>query len=468
MSSGKSNSHIYNRHPGHGYLLRLQGHLADVYDLEKHRVALAQDTSNTSFSNTSLGDLHIPSVEHSEKAKNIIAEILETEKTYCYELQIVNQLYQIPISNLNMFSEFEFSLIFSNLDDIRKLHSELILPNLMEITFKSSGKSLGLFFSALCPLLTRYVHYLNNFDWSNSFMNHLESTSNKKLPGGSILSWASTTEFHRSSFANIKTQAKFSPLHTQMNLSAYLVLPVQRLPRYKLFMDALVKATTSEHPDYRHLIDAQKDLVELVTHCNESKRKWEKQLTELKPLFELSVPTETYSKLLLSWRFGRVNLGRFEDLRIVKYLELSKNNFSKSIAPFVLCNGKKHQYQSRRIGPLDETKFKVSKSINAARYAKAIERNGSISRFDVAFTAGKSCTIIVCNDILAISNSQKGLSGCLRLPLTTPASLIPMTTVSDTIEPQEAVARLSDGNCVLYLKGSIESISQLTSTLNSI
>lgn len=45
---------------------------------------------------------------------------------------------------------------------------------------------------------------------------------------------------------NVKSQSN----HRQINLSAYLVFPVQRLPRYKLLLESLLKVTPFDHEHY--------------------------------------------------------------------------------------------------------------------------------------------------------------------------------------------------------------------------
>jgi hypothetical protein len=40
-------------------------------------------------------------------------------------------------------------------------------------------------------------------------------------------------------------------------LESYLILPVQRIPRYQMLLSDLVKHTSPEHPDYHNLLTAQ-------------------------------------------------------------------------------------------------------------------------------------------------------------------------------------------------------------------
>ena len=48
-----------------------------------------------------------------------------------------------------------------------------------------------------------------------------------------------------------------------LDLPSYLILPIQRIPRYSLLLSQLLKVTPNNHPD-RDLIEKAKDLVENV------------------------------------------------------------------------------------------------------------------------------------------------------------------------------------------------------------
>eukprot|EP00008_Paramoeba_atlantica_P005152 CAMPEP_0201485574 /NCGR_PEP_ID=MMETSP0151_2-20130828/9662_1 /ASSEMBLY_ACC=CAM_ASM_000257 /TAXON_ID=200890 /ORGANISM="Paramoeba atlantica, Strain 621/1 / CCAP 1560/9" /LENGTH=549 /DNA_ID=CAMNT_0047869763 /DNA_START=69 /DNA_END=1718 /DNA_ORIENTATION=- len=57
-------------------------------------------------------------------------------------------------------------------------------------------------------------------------------------------------------------------LKRSLDLDAMLIMPVQRLPRYSLLIDDLVKHTDPNHVDYAPLIDAGKDIQKLTVHVD--------------------------------------------------------------------------------------------------------------------------------------------------------------------------------------------------------
>ncbi|ELR21174.1 PH domain containing protein [Acanthamoeba castellanii str. Neff] len=49
-----------------------------------------------------------------------------------------------------------------------------------------------------------------------------------------------------------------------LNIYAFLIMPVQRIPRYKMLIDLLIKHTPPDHGDYENLLQAQKKIVDVA------------------------------------------------------------------------------------------------------------------------------------------------------------------------------------------------------------
>ncbi|CBQ68162.1 conserved hypothetical protein [Sporisorium reilianum SRZ2] len=66
------------------------------------------------------------------------------------------------------------------------------------------------------------------------------------------------------------------PRHTQLNVESYLLLPVQRIPRYRLLLEDLVKSTdTTRLADGDALATALEHVTQIASKVNESKRQSE-------------------------------------------------------------------------------------------------------------------------------------------------------------------------------------------------
>ena len=58
-----------------------------------------------------------------------------------------------------------------------------------------------------------------------------------------------------------------------LNLDLYLIMPVQRIPRYNLLLKDLIDHTTAEHPDYKYLQKALESTKSVATYVNSSVNK---------------------------------------------------------------------------------------------------------------------------------------------------------------------------------------------------
>eukprot|EP01118_Nematostelium_gracile_P013603 TRINITY_DN5162_c0_g1_i1.p1 TRINITY_DN5162_c0_g1~~TRINITY_DN5162_c0_g1_i1.p1 ORF type:complete len:211 (+),score=58.68 TRINITY_DN5162_c0_g1_i1:54-686(+) len=59
-------------------------------------------------------------------------------------------------------------------------------------------------------------------------------------------------------------------------LESYLITPVQRIPRYQLLIQQLVKYTPKSHRDYNNLITAWEQIKNICQFINEQERSWGK------------------------------------------------------------------------------------------------------------------------------------------------------------------------------------------------
>lgn len=71
-------------------------------------------------------------------------------------------------------------------------------------------------------------------------------------------------------------RCRMNPRHSQLNLEGYLLLPVQRIPRYRMLLEELVRSSPPMYEDSDDLLDrALLDISSLATNMNEGKRESE-------------------------------------------------------------------------------------------------------------------------------------------------------------------------------------------------
>jgi alpha-tubulin suppressor-like RCC1 family protein len=58
------------------------------------------------------------------------------------------------------------------------------------------------------------------------------------------------------------------PRTTRLGLASYLILPIQRIPRYRMLLAELIKQTEKSHPDYDNLNKALDSICQVADHLN--------------------------------------------------------------------------------------------------------------------------------------------------------------------------------------------------------
>eukprot|EP01125_Pyxidicula_operculata_P010693 TRINITY_DN3520_c0_g1_i2.p1 TRINITY_DN3520_c0_g1~~TRINITY_DN3520_c0_g1_i2.p1 ORF type:complete len:605 (+),score=113.47 TRINITY_DN3520_c0_g1_i2:23-1816(+) len=196
-----------------------------------------------------------------EKKSKIVKELFNTEETYFKSLKIVSDNFVSKLSPENskksIISSYDLKRIFGNWKNILLCHQDLLES--LESRYKSwdeyqiIGDILGQ--SKMNSMTQLYKYYINNFDRSVATLQYIKSKN---------------SDF--SKFID-STEKKSG---NNLNLGAYLIMPVQRIPRYVLLFSELFKATPIYHPDYELLINALEGLKGVAQFINISKANAEK------------------------------------------------------------------------------------------------------------------------------------------------------------------------------------------------
>jgi len=196
--------------------------------------------------------------EFPEKKKNrfywvSIREIIQTEESYVADLSIIISHYMEPLFGADQIVKTsDIQVIFGNISSIYEV-SKQFLNDLKEGFYQlQNGDSMLL--SSMGKLLEKlpiYAQYYVNFDKSNSLRQKLKENSKYN------------------SFLQALQEASPSK---QFDLDSYLIKPCQRVPRYKLLVDAVIKNMSDENiqkPKYQMLLERIDSIVHLL---NEKKR----------------------------------------------------------------------------------------------------------------------------------------------------------------------------------------------------
>ena len=188
------------------------------------------------------------------KRNCVINELFSTEKQFYEQM---NALYNCFSTQSNQQPEsFSLSLLFSNMNEILQI-SEQFLTYLENEILKKNENDIRI---GLCLLKCAndmqqyYAIYCRDFATKNDLIKKYEN--NKEI-----------NEYIKGKFVEIKNVAN------NLDLSALLIKPVQRITKYSLFIDQLIKYTSSTHDDYSDLKDASAVFSQVLLFINEYKRR---------------------------------------------------------------------------------------------------------------------------------------------------------------------------------------------------
>ncbi|KAJ3274198.1 hypothetical protein HDV01_003271 [Terramyces sp. JEL0728] len=196
-----------------------------------------------------------PTKSGQSKRRRIMNEILDTEIRYVSDLQFLKtkKSYQKSRKVINARSIMD---IFGHHESILAVNREL--SNQLQKRIELWNRGNDLIGDIFIPFLRVYSIFLTKFNDSINLVADL-TTKNAKFAA-----------FARSKAAH--------PDSHGLVLQAFLVLPVQRIPRYKLLLEDLFKHTPEDHPDYENIKKAIESVSQVATFVNETIRNHEAML----------------------------------------------------------------------------------------------------------------------------------------------------------------------------------------------
>lgn len=295
------------------------------------------------------------------KRAKILREIYETERTYVRGLGELVNIYVRPSGQPvtpgkqpfeSVVPSAERKIVFGGVESILTIHRDNLLPalerairDLVEngdddqgLKSKNTSHAVGESFRTYIAYMKQYSTYINNFDNAMSRMKAwtTPTTGSGSSPGlgsyksgnsGSAIGSAAIgasmsavslpvadtvphtgsgmTAAQRKRVKTFLKRCRTHPTHSQINLESYLLLPIQRVPRYKLLLEDLAMCTPPRDDDQRDTLDdALTEISGLASLMNEEKREadsrlrlyhWQKRITSKGP----SPLVQPHRKLIL-------------------------------------------------------------------------------------------------------------------------------------------------------------------------
>ncbi len=228
--------------------------------------------------------------KRAQKRAMIAKEILETEQRYSEFLEVIVDVWFKPLEEaINSGNEIiprsQLDGIFSNIALISEFHRQFVkdmeecakewteapaggglAPPMGMFSIVDASKSkqvatgripvgrMGALFKTFAPFLKMYTQYVRNHETASQMVTDLYNKKPKK-------------------FTQFSTTAVADPRNKGNTLFSLLIMPVQRVPRYKLLLSELIKNTEDTHRDYSDLLSAHSSIDKVAVHINEELRR---------------------------------------------------------------------------------------------------------------------------------------------------------------------------------------------------
>eukprot|EP01118_Nematostelium_gracile_P008358 TRINITY_DN276_c0_g1_i2.p1 TRINITY_DN276_c0_g1~~TRINITY_DN276_c0_g1_i2.p1 ORF type:complete len:415 (-),score=109.91 TRINITY_DN276_c0_g1_i2:122-1366(-) len=185
--------------------------------------------------------------------EKVLEEILSTEKAYLQFITLAVEKYKKPLeeaigSEEEIIDADTIANLFSNLEQIRGV-SKSLLDRLIEVGPDSVGKAI----LELSPFFRIYLPYVNNFQHALDVYAKLRSKN---------------TDF-------VQFEKESEKESGGLSLLDLLIMPIQRVPRIKLLLESLQKATPLTASSSGSVISALQSVGKICDEINSERTKVE-------------------------------------------------------------------------------------------------------------------------------------------------------------------------------------------------
>ncbi|PWN54257.1 hypothetical protein IE53DRAFT_258314 [Violaceomyces palustris] len=349
------------------------------------------------------------------RRKRIIEEIVQTEETYVRGLSELVEIYVRPAKNplegasgSPVVPLVEQRAVFGNIEGLLQFHVDAFLPCLRsaarpllqrgsdlcedeEASLTASvAEDIAAVFTRHSAFFKMYMSYINNCDFAQARIavwlapQSVITAAAAFKAGSASLSSSSNlasdcglTPGQRKKLKSFMKRCRAHPKHHQLNVESYLLLPVQRIPRYRLLLEDLAKCTPpSRLREHDALLTALEHITRIASNVNESKRQSEQD------------------RRLLGWQ-TRIR-GRFPSplvqphRRLVRDGPLRLRRVTRRVPAFVKMHPDDME-PSHKFAPAADVNQLVGSSMEQVDCLSQIALD-------------KPLTVLLCNDILVLVN----------------------------------------------------------------
>ncbi|XP_051766868.1 rho guanine nucleotide exchange factor TIAM1 isoform X2 [Ctenopharyngodon idella] len=197
------------------------------------------------------------------KLRKVISELVDTERTYVKDLNILIERYLNPLQKESFLSQDELDVLFGNLVEMVEFQVEFLktledgtrlVPDLDKL------ERVDQFKKVLFSLGGSFLYYADRFKIYSAFC-----ASHTKVP--KVLTKAKTDPEFKAFLAERNPRQQHSS-----TLESYLIKPIQRVLKYPLLLRELHSLTDPDSEEHYHLDVAMKAMNKVASHINEMQK----------------------------------------------------------------------------------------------------------------------------------------------------------------------------------------------------
>ena len=189
----------------------------------------------------------------------VMNETVATERAYVAYLATLREVFIEPLRAAHILDEQQMRDVFGFVEVIEGINRTVVLEKLEQWAPDGPLTPGDVFdaFTSQAGYLQSYSSYVNNFDDSRTRLAELQESVKP--------------------FAEFLEKAQHNPRCGGLTLEAFLIMPVQRLPRYVLLIKELLKATPESNADHAKLARALEVMKGLTASINHKKSEQEQR-----------------------------------------------------------------------------------------------------------------------------------------------------------------------------------------------
>ncbi|CAG0918975.1 unnamed protein product [Notodromas monacha] len=182
-----------------------------------------------------------------KRRQECIAELINTEEAYVADMAIVKEVFEKPLRQNAVLTEYECHEIFVNWDELHHCNDKLLRALRVRKTRSNHGiiSTVGDIMCENFPNMTQYIRYCACQLRACEIL-HRKKEENSEFEA-----------VHRICVTDARSKG--------MPLSSFLLKPTQRITRYPLLLKNILKNTPIGHPDRLYLEEALEKAEELCS-----------------------------------------------------------------------------------------------------------------------------------------------------------------------------------------------------------